>query len=70
MGRKNKYSKEVKLQVINDYINGIKSVIQIANELNCDKSSVRKWIRGYRSNGDKFCANRHKFSHACNRGKY
>lgn len=52
MGRKQKYSKEIKLVAIKQYQTGIKSLQEIANELACDKSSIRSWIRNYESMGE------------------
>ncbi len=38
MGRKTKFSKEVKLKAINEYNSGMKSFGQIANDLGCNKN--------------------------------
>ena len=46
MGRKNKYTKEIKLKAILDYEKGVKSIIQLCNELDCSHMSIRAWIRG------------------------
>lgn len=54
MGRKSKYTKEVKLQAISDYKNGNKSMGQLCKELNCSNVSILTWIRGYRSQGEDF----------------
>ena len=54
MGRKHKYTKEVKLKAILDYEKGVKSIIQLSNELDCSNMSIRAWIRGYRAQGDDF----------------
>ena len=58
MGRKHKYTKEVKLKAILDYEKGVKSIIQLSNELDCSKMSIRAWIRGYRAQGDDFFNNK------------
>ena len=62
MGRKHKYTKEVKLKAILDYENGVKSIIQLSNELDCSNISIRAWIRGYRAQGDDFFNNKTKGS--------
>ena len=54
MGRKYKYTKEVKLQAILDYEKGQKSIIQLSKELNCSDVSILAWIRGYKSQGEDF----------------
>ena len=58
MGRKNKYTKEIKLKAILDYEKGVKSIIQLCNELDCSYMSIRAWIRGYRALGDDFFNNK------------
>ena len=58
MGRKNKYTKEIKLKAILDYEKGIKSIIQLCDELDCSHMSIRAWIRGYRAQGDDFFNNK------------
>ena len=58
MGRKHKYTKEVKLKAILDYEKGVKSIIQLSNELDCSNMSIRAWIRGYRAQGDDFFNNK------------
>jgi transposase-like protein len=58
MGRKNKYTKEIKLKAILDYEKGVKSIIQLCNELDCSHMSIRAWIRGYRALGDDFFNNK------------
>lgn len=58
MGRKHKYSKEIKLQAISDYEKGIKSITQLCNELDCTGKSIWAWIYGYRSQGEDFFDNK------------
>lgn len=58
MGRKSKFTKEIKLQAVNDYLNYNKSTVQIAYDLQCDKSSVRSWIHGFKSQGESFFDNK------------
>ncbi len=52
MGRKTKFSKEVKLKAINEYNSGMKSFGQIANDLGCNKKTVMSWVRNYDSIGE------------------
>lgn len=52
MGRKNKYSKELKLKVVNEYIKGMKSLGNIAYELGCCKETVRGWVMMYKECGE------------------
>lgn len=58
MRRKNKYTKEVKLQAILDYDKGKKSIIQLCNELDCAHTSIWDWMHGYRSQGEDFFDNK------------
>lgn len=51
MGRKNKYSKEIKIKVINEYIQGFKSIGNIAYDLGCNEKAVRDWIMMYKEYG-------------------
>ena len=41
MGRKAKYTKEIKIKVVNEYIKGIKSIGDIAYELGISEKTVR-----------------------------
>lgn len=52
MGRKNKYLKNVKIEVIKAYLDGSKSAAQISNDLNCDKTSLRVWVKKYKEYGE------------------
>lgn len=58
MGRQSKLTKEIKLQAVNDYLNHNKSTVQIAYDLECDKSSVQSWIHGFKSQGESFFDNK------------
>ena len=44
MGRKNKYSKETKIKVINEYITGIKSLSDISKNIECSDLLISKTI--------------------------
>ena len=47
MGRKSKYSKEIKVQACTDYLTGKKSTAQISIELNVNDKTVRRWVQFY-----------------------
>lgn len=52
MGRKQKYSKEIKLLAIQKYQDGFKSKSELAIELECNIKSIDQWIRNYMSLGE------------------
>ena len=52
MGRKNKFSKEIKVQACEDYLSGKKSVIQISKDLSISEETVRKWVKTYNEHGE------------------
>lgn len=51
MSRKAKVSTEIKVQAVEDYLMGIKSLSEISNELNIYRSAVSAWVRKYRTFG-------------------
>ena len=51
MGRKNKYSKEIKTKAVEEYIKGIKSINEIAQKLGCGIKSIRVWVMMYKKYG-------------------
>lgn len=51
MSRKAKVSTEIKVQAVEDYLRGIKSLTELSNELNICKSAVSAWIRKYKTFG-------------------
>lgn len=51
MSRKSKVSTEIKVQAVEDYLRGIKSLSKISNELNIYKSTVSAWVRKYKTFG-------------------
>ena len=53
MGRKSKISSEIKLKVVEDYLQGKDSLIQISKRLYVNPSSVRAWVRKYKTFGSK-----------------
>ncbi|OSA84498.1 UNVERIFIED_ORG: transposase [Clostridium botulinum] len=53
MGRKSKISPEIKIKVVEDYLEGKDSLIQISKKLYVNPSSVRAWIRKYKTFGSK-----------------
>lgn len=52
MVRKPRVEFEVKVAAVKDYLNGVKSVQKISDELSVNKSSVKDWIKIYRSKGE------------------
>lgn len=52
MGRKSKFSKEIKVKACEDYLSGKKGVTQIVNELSVSETVFRRWIEFYRTNGE------------------
>lgn len=51
MGRKSKYSSELKIKACRDYDNGNISFIGIANEIGTTKEVVRRWYLRYKEHG-------------------
>ena len=51
MSRKSKVSTEIKVQAVEDYLKGIKSLSEISNELNIYKSAISAWVRKYKTFG-------------------
>ena len=51
MWRKSKASTEIKVQAVEDYLRGIKSLSEISNEVNIYKSVVSAWVRKYKTFG-------------------
>src|SRR6056297_3194585 len=51
MGRKPKYSKDVKIKACIDYENGDNSFREIANELGSSREVVRRWYLKYKEHG-------------------
>ena len=51
MGRKNKYTKDIKVKAIKEYLKGEKSIREICNELECSEGVLRRWIILYKECG-------------------
>jgi len=51
VGRKPKVVPEIKVRVVEDYINGKASILEISEKLSVNKSTVRSWVRNYKSEG-------------------
>ncbi|MDB1949082.1 helix-turn-helix domain-containing protein [Clostridium tertium] len=51
MSIKSKVSTEIKVQAVEDYLKGIKSLSEISNELNIYKSAISAWVRKYKTFG-------------------
>ena len=52
MGRKSKYSKELKLSIVKRYLGGEGSTISLAKEINTKQSVVSHWIKKYQAFGE------------------
>jgi len=52
MGRKAKYTKQIKIKYINKYNKGTKSLTEIVNELDCNKSTFIEWVKMYNEYGE------------------
>lgn len=51
MGRKEKVICEIKINVVEQYLKGLKSINQICSELKVNSSSVKGWVRKYKTFG-------------------
>ena len=51
MGRKNKYTKDIKVRAIKAYLKGEKTIKEICDELDCSVSVLRRWIILYKESG-------------------
>lgn len=58
MGRKSKFTKKQKVKASKEYINGEKSAIQLASELQVDSFTIVKWSKMYINYGETFCNER------------
>lgn len=52
MGRKNKYSKELKLSIVKRYLNGEGSTNSLAGEINTTNNIVSNWVKKYKVFGE------------------
>lgn len=52
MGRKCKINPQLKIKAVKEYLSGIKSAINISDELSVDESAIRQWTRIYQSVGE------------------
>ena len=52
MGRKNKYSKELKLSIVKRYLEGEGSTIFLAKEINTAANIVSSWVKKYNAFGE------------------
>ncbi|MDU4802400.1 transposase [Clostridium butyricum] len=48
MSRKPKVSSEVKFKVVQEYLQGIKTMSQITYELDINYSTIQEWVRKYK----------------------
>ena len=60
MGRKEKFSKEVKVDACERYLSGRSGISELKNEIGCDEMTLRQWIACYKNNGpDSFNIKKH-----------
>ena len=52
MGRKSKFSKELKLSIVKRYFNGEGSTYSLADEIATNKGVVRRWVKKYNAFGE------------------
>lgn len=64
MGRKSKYSKELKISIVKKYLNGEASTTSLAKETGIHHSIINRWIKNYQVNGEAaFDATNHNSSY-------
>lgn len=51
MGRKSKFSKEIRIKACEDFLTGKKSAAELANELSVGTWTVRTWVSSYQTHG-------------------
>lgn len=51
MGRRSKFTKEVRITACKSYLQSNKSHLTIAKELSCTKETVRRWVLKYLEHG-------------------
>ena len=66
MGRKAKISSEIKLKIVEDYLEGKISIVRASEELRINESSMRAWIRKYRTFGSEGLVTIHKNNYYSN----
>ena len=52
MGRKSKYSKEIKLSIVKRYLDGEGSTVSLAKEINTTNDVVCNWVKKYQAFGE------------------
>ena len=52
MGRKSKYSKELKLSIVKRYLDGEGSTASLAEEINTANEVVSNWVKQYKAFGE------------------
>lgn len=52
MGRKSKYSKELKLSIVKRYLDGEGSTFTLAKEINTTNNAVCNWVKKYQTFGE------------------
>ena len=71
MGRKEKFSKEVKVDACERYLSGRSGISELKNEIECDEMTLRQWIACYKNNGpDSFNIKKHNRTYVYTRGGF
>lgn len=52
MGRKSKYSKELKIEICKRYLNGEGSTYSLADEIGTNNMVVYRWVKKYNAFGE------------------
>ena len=52
MGRKTKYTKELKIQIVKRYLSGEGSYESLAKEIGANETVVLRWVKKYQASGD------------------
>jgi len=70
MSRKTKYSQEVKLEVVKEYLEGHVSSHTLAKRYGCNSKTVREWASLFKSQGEYAFCNEHKNQNYSEEFKY
>jgi len=60
MSRKVKHSREVKLRIVDEYLNGHSSSVELARKYSCDCKTIREWGNQYKVFGGEAFEETHK----------
>ena len=60
MSKKAKYSRELKLKIVSEYLNGHSSSITLARKYSCDDCAILNWVNLYKAFGSEAFEETHK----------